>query len=369
MCDYRTMAVALTWERLGDRVRQARLAAGLAQADVADALRVQRSAVTRIEGGERQVSALELFELADVLGVSPAFLVAESPPAVMSRRAVLTDDSDEVSRLRARLGVALEERARDVAQLLDYGVLSAPPERPVASISDAAEAITSARELRRELDLSDTPLGRMADVCAGAGLFVFIVDGADGGASMLIDGGVGAAVVGARGEPGRRRMTAAHELGHHVLQDAYQSDLAVSAERSERERLIDVFAAEFMLPEEGLRREWARFAGEEGAKLIRIAAEYRVSWTVVVKAATKAELLSRDREKTALTRPPSRGDLLATVGFEPVSDLPVGDTASAWRRAVLRLRQDGAIADGRAVELLAGALTDTDLPELTLSAP
>ena len=63
-------------------------------------------------------------------------------------------------------------------------------------------------------------------------------------------------MLGGQAEPGRRRWTAAHELGHHLLRDAYHSDVGVSATASERERVIDAFAGEFLLPEADIVHAW-----------------------------------------------------------------------------------------------------------------
>lgn len=65
---------------VGPQVRQARLQAGLTQAQLAARLEVRgikidRAGVAKIEGGWRQVSDVELLALADALGVSAAWLL------------------------------------------------------------------------------------------------------------------------------------------------------------------------------------------------------------------------------------------------------------------------------------------------------
>jgi hypothetical protein len=54
----------------------------------------------------------------------------------------------------------------------------------------------------------------------------------------MVDSDVAVAVVSRRGDPGRRRATAAHELGHLVIGDEYSSDLGVHASRGDREALL-----------------------------------------------------------------------------------------------------------------------------------
>jgi len=71
----------------------------------------------------------------------------------------------------------------------------------------------------------------------------------------MVDSDVAVAVVSRRGDPGRRRATAAHELGHLVIGDEYSSDLGVHASRGDREALLDTFAAELLLPSQVLTDE------------------------------------------------------------------------------------------------------------------
>lgn len=87
----------------------------------------------------------------------------------------------------------------------------------------------------------------MMNVCEGAGQWVLVTDLPGDGAS-LVDGDIAVAVVSTMGDPGRRRATAAHELGHLIIGDEYSSDLGVSNSRADREAVIDAFAAELLLP-------------------------------------------------------------------------------------------------------------------------
>ena len=93
------------------------------------------------------------------------------------------------------------------------------------------------------------------------GQYVLVIDLPGDGAS-LIDGDIAVAVVSAKGDPGRRRATAAHELGHLVLGDEYSSDLAVHLSRADRESMINAFAAELLLP-------LAAFSGPSGRQPTR----------------------------------------------------------------------------------------------------
>lgn len=64
-------------EKLRKRLKEARLAAGLRQIDVAASLKKPQSYVAKIERGERHVDFLEVLDLCDALGLDPATLVGE----------------------------------------------------------------------------------------------------------------------------------------------------------------------------------------------------------------------------------------------------------------------------------------------------
>lgn len=76
----------VTWPEVGERVREARLAAGMSQADLGNRVGLERDRVSKIESGERGVNALELFALADALEVHAEHFVTRPPAAMVSRR-------------------------------------------------------------------------------------------------------------------------------------------------------------------------------------------------------------------------------------------------------------------------------------------
>lgn len=287
-----TDSSAETSDGSGERVRQARIASQLSQAELASDLGIDRSALARIESGQRQVTALELFRLSEVLRVPIAHFVTRAPAAVVSRRRELTDDADHVTRARFRMDAALEAHARDAERLVAQGFLS--PAAVTATGGDrfrfggqaSADPRSAASSLRMALGLTLDPIASIADACGRAGLHVLVVPDLEAGASLTLDPGLGVAVVGAEDQPGRRRLTAAHELGHFILQDEYTTDIGVAASRDEREQAIDAFASEFLLPSDALAREWES-SGVVGdrQRLVKIAGSYRVSWSVAVRTA------------------------------------------------------------------------------------
>jgi transcriptional regulator with XRE-family HTH domain len=369
MCDIHTVVAVETWVEVGDRIRQARLASRRSQADLASALSIDRSALARVESGQRQVSALELFRLSEVLQIPISHFVTRPPAAIASHRRELVDDADQVTRARFRLDASLEAHARDAEWLRSHGFLS--PSRVSTTgweqlgPADQAEAPRAvARDLRCRLGCGSEPLGSMADVCGRAGLHVVVVGGMESGASLLVEPGLGVAVVGGDSPPGRRRFTAAHELGHFILQDEYTTDIGVAASRDEREQHIDVFAGEFLLPRDGLVTAWERLSEHSPRRrLVHIAGSYRVSWSTAVRAAGAAGLVEASALGSLPSRAPQRGEFLDVLGQEPPEDLMPGATSSPWRQAVFAAWRSGAVTASRTVELLHAAITESELPD------
>lgn len=350
------------WADIGERVRESRIVAGLTQAQLADQLGLDRTALAKIEAGARQISAMELFRLSDALRLPAAHFVLPAPEAIVSRRAPLLDEPDAAARSAYLLDADLTAHARDVEWLVGVGLLS-----PRGAVRSAAAAGTPeqgrelARRARAALGRPIQPLGGLAEVCEQFGLFVLPVDRDAEGASILLDG-YGAAVIGAKREPGRRRWTAAHELGHHLLGDAYNSDVGVAASEREREAVVDAFAGELLLPEAAVRTAWSVGTEEPRSRLIRLAGTYRLSWTASVQAVARTGAVDAGTARSLRSEVPTRGDFQDVLGFEPAPDLPLGGVGPAWRTAVLAAWKSGMITAARTVELLHGQLAADELP-------
>ncbi|WP_329134602.1 helix-turn-helix domain-containing protein [Streptomyces sp. NBC_01476] len=358
------MDAAKSWAEVGERIAEARLAAGLSQGDLATRIDLDRTAIVRIEAGDRRITALELFRLAEALGVPLAHLVSRPPQTLVSRRSALEETPDEASRDRYRLDARLEEHARRAQWLVDHGFLSPPvPDLTVQRTADTIDPVALATAARRAAGCPSGPLGAMADVLERMGLYLTAVDEEAEGASLLLQG-YGVAVISGRAQPGRRRWTAVHELGHHLMQDEYHSDAGVAAGRDERERLIDQFVEEFLLPAADMRAFWRsqESAGTPRATMIDLSASYRISWSAVVRRARHLHLIDPDEARRYKADAPVRGDFLAAHGSQPIPDLEIGVTGTQWRQATLSAWSQGAVTAPRAVELLYGALTESELP-------
>jgi Zn-dependent peptidase ImmA (M78 family)/DNA-binding XRE family transcriptional regulator len=342
-------------------VATARERAGFSQRELGERHGLSRSAVTRIELGQRHLDALELARLADTLGRSVEWFLTQPPVAIASHRAGLSPDQ-----AMRRLEEELERTSRDVEVLAEVNGLSIPAAALQSGASTMAGAESRAAEARSALGRGDGPLIDLQAAVEPFGLLAFAFDLGpsviDGGYVRL--GEIGVALVNGTVDAGRRRFTLAHELGHHLVADEYTVDFGVGAARDDREALINAFAIHFLMPRGSVSRRWQELSGEwddPRTRLVVLAAEYRVSWSAVISHAVTLELVSQRDRGLLEARRPTSADYLET-GIRFGEELGPVSLAPAYSRAAVRAFRRGVISADRAVELLRGTVTRDDLP-------
>lgn len=350
-----------SWAEVGSRVALARERAGFTQQLLGDRLGLHRSAVTRIELGQRQLDALELARIADALGRSVEWFLTEPPPSIASHRDGLSEDADVRS-----LEEELESVARDVELLMDVGDLSVPAVVLPEGVTSFEEAEAGAREARRLIDADDGPLCDLQTLVERGGLLAFSLDLGP----SIIDGGyvrvreAGVALINGTADSGRRRFTLAHELGHHLLADEYTPDFGLGSTRSEREALINAFAIHLLMPRSSVSQRWNDLSADIDdvrRRLIVIAAEYRVSWTAAISQAVTLGLITRDQFGLLEVRRPTPADYFE-LGVRFETELEALSLSLAYSQAALRAYRRGVVSADRVVQLMRGTLTHDDLP-------
>lgn len=346
---------------LGARIAEAREEAGLTQATLAEELDIDRTSVVRLEAGARKVSAGELAVIADVLKRPIEWFVLESPLAVLSRRR----DPSRAHATSLALDVAIDRAARDVQFLLDRGILTwLPAGEPEAVPTSHEEAEALASRVRQRLGRADDPLLDLGTSAEHLGVVVFSLDlgSADDGACVELtnpDGGrFGVVVINGNQDPGRRRWTLAHEIGHFIVGDAYAGDHP----GGEIERYLDSFVAYLLMPRAGALRVWQEtFMQGERAAVLALSARYRTSWTAACGHLVNLELVDRSHLEGLKLEQPTVGDYLA-LGETWDEELQPPYLPPAYTQHVLSDYVDGHLTAARTVELLRSTLTTSDLP-------
>lgn len=349
-----------TPSQMGARIADARVAAGLTQAALAETLGIDRTSVVRLEAGDRKVSAEELATVAQALGRPIDWFVLEAPSAVVSRRS----DPHKAHASTQALDVAIDIAARDVQFLLDRRVLDwfdDDPE-PVPQSHEAAEELAS--ELRRRLDIGDEPIRDLGSVAERLGVVAFSLDLADQSDGSCVeltspaDGRLGAAVINGSQDPGRRRWTLAHELGHFIVGDAYAGDRALN----DVEQYLNSFVSYLLMPRTGALRTWQELH-EQGDRVAALAlsARYQTSWTAACSHLVNLDLVDRSRLEVLKQQSPTLGDYMA-LGESWDEELVPPYVPPLYARRVLSSFVEGRLTKARTIELLRSMLPEAELP-------
>lgn len=351
--------VITTWEALGERIALARRSAGFTQADLASKVGLDRTAIAKAERGTRQVSTLELAQIAQSLQRPIPWFLANASPAIVSRRSAREG-------VEHGADIALEVLVADVEQLIEMCLLD-PPRFPglgftVESVEQAEEA---ARRVRAHIGRGSGPILDLVDGAEALGLYAFVLDLEANieGSYVALEGGAGVALVQGRDPSGKRRFTLAHELGHHVFQDEYSSEW-VTGGRDERERLISAFAIHFLVPRSGLRERWRELHGDADARsaAIVLGAAYGVSWSALCGQLRNLDIVDEQMKRHLVSAPPSRIEFmerrLKLIDVPSSPAVPPGFMA-----AVARGYRRQLLGRDRALELLRLSVDESDLPD------
>ena len=241
---------------IGQRLKLSRSAAGMSLRDLEARIgnRVTAQAISKYERDEATPGSGVLIALADALGVSVDYLVADGDmvlEAVEFRKKRLTSRREE-ARVEARV-LHLLERFLTVEEILGLPsiVWDKPREAPWPVLRDPAEAEHAAQGLRAHWGLGLDPIPNLVDLLEERGIKILSMDlaGIDGLTARVRreNGDAASVVVVNRRDWGeRQRFTVAHELGHMVLD---------VAPKVREEKAAHRFAGAFLMPAETLRAE------------------------------------------------------------------------------------------------------------------
>lgn len=255
--------MAIDAVQLGKRLKDARVNCGMTQEEVAEALKVPRTAVVAIESGTRAISTLELTELARLFRRSVSDLLEEESEdqdicLVLHR---MDDDfaDNPVVKKEVADHVAICREGSDLRRILGIPTESGPPEYSMSAPSSTMEAVEQggliALQERRRLGLSNVPLPDLAKLIAAQGMWAAKVNLPDEMSGMFLHHrSIGLAVLINETHPRpRRRFSFAHEYAHALMDRRFSATVSTAKNRSE---LIEVranaFAAAFLLPADGV---------------------------------------------------------------------------------------------------------------------
>lgn len=355
---------------VGRRILEARVTRGLSQTQLAQALGVDRTVLSRVEKGERRVTALELLDLARELGRRVEWFLTPPEPAVVQHRGT---DPEELATVRA-IDVELETLAADVRLLRDLGHLQLS-ERPrvFARPESSAEAEELGRSIRSLAGISDGPVHDLVGLGERLGLLAFSVDLGqnEADAASMVQDRHGIALINSSFGVGRRRLALAHELAHVMVDDQYQTDFRVdaAAEASRHEAQMDRAARAVLLPEETLRAAWQQASRYElrGA-VVRLGSEFRVGMSTLAKRLWELGLV--DAAEAAVIREvhTRRSDIVELNLYVP-HDLEGISLPPAFAKGVIHAYAAEDITIERALGLMRGSFEADDFAPRPVLSP
>lgn len=254
---------------IGRRIKQAREARQLSQAQLATALGLSQAAMSTIESGARPLRVDELLVVSKLTGYDVNYFLA---PTQQQHGPVGVTLRAEVAQL------AVPEYHAAVARFLDEIEQQPLPEPEVALEAD--DPIAGAQHLLTLVGASDPPIDVHA-IARRLGVAVFARAFPDALSALVVRHGAGAAVgVNSGHHPVRQRFSIAHELGHFVLHHEAQHFVDYGTGLVEgdppnyswqKERAANEFAAELLMPAGSVRADASRFS------IGRLARHYKVS--------------------------------------------------------------------------------------------
>lgn len=308
------VAAADSAVELGQRIKAARMRREMRGEELGAVLGLDKTQISKIEGGVRRVNVRELPQLARALGVAIGELLGEPARPRMAM----------AHRLAAGVAEAPAATRRRALQLIEVeDLLSRRTQVPSPSASAAgtrvtefaratfnrrprnkAEARRQGRELavrvRTELRLGAYEIGDLPGLIEREfGVDVAVSPlGADADGLCVHGDGVAMIVASSDFSDGHVRFTLAHELGHHILDDS--RDIIDEQQRDMfgddlAERRVNAFAAHLLMPTDGVRQTVAWSGGGVNDRvLVALMSRFGVSLSALVGQLIELRLVPFD---------------------------------------------------------------------------
>lgn len=339
--------------RFGERLRRARLMNGLSLRALGEALKgqVSHAALSKYENGLMGPNSTVLVALGRALGVDTEYFFR--PTAVVLSgiefRKRTKCSKKEVDRIREEAHDFFE-RYLEIESILnlknpsakrfDLSKISDPDELAVA-VEDSAD------QLRKAWKLGQNPIQNLHEELEHSGVKVKEVDagGHFDGFSGWADASIPVIVLARHLNENlpRKRFTAAHELGHLVL------ELPEGLEKKHEENLCHRFAGAFLMPAEGIKEFGPKRSKVTLGELKALKAEWGLSLQAIMRRLQDLGIITSSRRKSF--------DFLYRSKYkwhetgEP-GEWHGSETATRFSQLVLRAAAEEVITRSKAASLL-----------------
>lgn len=344
---------------VGERLRVAREAAGVTQADAAASIDVARTTLIAIEKSQRRIRTDELQKLAKLYNTSVNALLRRESVHVdlVPRFRKLSTSREDAASAAAQLLADLAKAEVELENLLGIKrTRNYPVERPLLPGDVRAQAEGDALELRQWLGLGLGPVRELVTVLElelGVRVYIRRLDARVSGL-FAYDETLGACMLLNANHPrDRRSQTAAHELGHFVATRHMPEVLHIDEPgMSREERYANAFGRNFLTPARAVMQRFAEVTAGS-SRLTRI--------HIIVLAhafGVSREAMVRRLEELGLTKPgtwdwfQANGGITDDQARQVLGDLTPADNAKAEADRPTTLRLNMLAAEAWRQELL-----------------
>jgi Zn-dependent peptidase ImmA (M78 family)/DNA-binding XRE family transcriptional regulator len=336
---------------LGQRIHQARLAAGLTLEALGQQLGVTKAAIQKYEKGTVTPDSAKLLMIAKACGVRTEYFFRKESVDLtnVEFRKTSTFGVKRARAVQIRVAAQVEKR---------IALLNAFPESPISRFAvpdsvpdqitdlEALEAVADG--VRHAWSLGLNPIGNLTDTLETLGLLVLTVDEDHSAFS-----GMTATAIAADGQqypvvavsstwPGdRQRFTLAHELGHVLLAGRLADDV-------NEEKACDRFAGAFLAPQAAVTHELGEHRQRlEPRELYRLKHEYGLSMKGWAVRALQCGVIPHAYFESLM----KRFSVNRWHRGEPGDPLPT-ETPQLFEQLVYRALAEQLISEAKAAELL-----------------
>lgn len=283
-------------QRIAAKLRQAREAAGLTQAEVATVLSLPRPSISQIESADRAVRSEELSKLAQLYGKPVTYFLEDKDAEEALTMLFRAPNVAEEDRAPLEAGLALCAKYQELEQILRmepgdaFQFMGLPRPRTKGEAVRHGEFV--AKKARDLLQLGSAPISDLAALLEVHGAKVVpcpLRDEVSG--AFVYNEKVGPCIfVNSRHRPARQNFTLAHEYCHTLLDWERRAHVDLTEfDKDPVETRADVFAAAFLMPEDALAHFLQRMGIAAPKKhtfgpydVARLAAHFNVSHLAVL---------------------------------------------------------------------------------------
>jgi len=269
-----------------DRIRRARLLRGLSLEALAQSLGdISKQGLSKFEKGGPPPNSTRLLQLARALSVKPEYFFRADGVQLSAL------EFRKLARMPQKRQDQISEQMRDhleryvsLERCFELDAAAQAPQQParVFAVSSFDEAEAAAQQLRTQWAIGGDAIAHLAELLEEHGIKVALLDDHDGfdGACAATDDEQHVLIALNGSRPGERiRFTAAHELGHWVM------DLPADMPEKDKEACCHRFAGAFLYPAERVRADFGSHGRARvlAAELLNAKRRYGVSMALALR--------------------------------------------------------------------------------------